>query len=202
MKRERKNIEIFVYGTLMTGYPLHDWLKNDVFRSAEAKVKGRLYPFGDGGYPVAYIAHYEHEQESIKSYVHGEILTVKLSDTVMECIQMEARAGYQPRWTEAILLSGRQVPAMTFHFQDTNSSFVGPEIVTGRWSDYVRCQSISSQILSNQWLRKRIIKVLATEIDGTDNDAEQDLQLMLFNSSQTDYLIKLAKDANEFKLEP
>lgn len=196
---ERENIEMFVYGTLMTGYPLHDWLKNDIFRTAKGRVKGKLFPFGDGGYPVAYIAHHEHEQD-MKSFIHGEIITVKLSNTVIDCIQMETNAGYQIRWAEVELESGRHVTAMSFHWQNENHSLVGKQIASGRWADYVRCHAISKQILTNDWLRKRVVRILAEEIASTDDDAEADLHMMLFNASQTDYLIKLAKEANAIQI--
>lgn len=189
-----ESIELFVYGTLQRGQDLHNWIEEAIIRSSEGFVNGRLYPFGTGAFPVAYIAH---EDDKDLGTIYGEIHTVTMTPDIVECIEMEVSAGYQPRWTWVTVPDGKKIRAMTFHWKHWDLPSIGKRIHTGRWSDYQRCHVVSETIMGTPLLKHEIAHLISIQEKIPMGVAVTRIEAMTFDTLNTDRLVELAKVAHE-----
>lgn len=196
MDKETASLELFAYGTIQRGQPLHNWVEDSLWRSAPGTIKGKLYVYGSGHYPVAYIAHNEHDRD-MTEVIHGELMSVYLTDTISALIEMETNAGYIPRWADVTVENGETIPALSFHFPDINSWRVGTQIKSGRWTDYLKCRRISSVICDDPEMFDGIVRYLHTQENMTRPEAADFLEIMLFDPEETETIIRYAKEAND-----
>lgn len=123
--------DLFVYGTLRTGEPLHGWLEPHILNKRDAIINGLLFEFGNGSFPVALLGR--------TGMIRGEVFTLYMCNEVSECINMEVSAGYEPRVVKTYHLDGTQAEdAVAFHFGYPH--LLGERIPSGDWFDYIREQ--------------------------------------------------------------
>jgi gamma-glutamylcyclotransferase (GGCT)/AIG2-like uncharacterized protein YtfP len=218
MSRPQKGelIELFVYGTLRTGEPLHDWIAEDIFRKCEATTAGYLYKLRNAEYPAAIFG------LDTPNRIHGEVVTVALTDSVVACIEMEQAAGYVCRWVDVTFENGVRAKALSFEFTMMSKDVLGEKIEGGDWVQYLNKQqeeqpepteqeleflstSLGQMIAGDPELYSEIIEVILEESDQdpemNDEVAMSDLELMLFNPKYVnelrEYMTQAVNNMNE-----
>ncbi len=188
-----QRIELFVYGSLRVGQALHDWLSADIFRWCEATTPGHLYELRNGEYPAALFG------LDTSDRIHGEVLTVDLTESVLGCIEMENAAGYVCRWVDVTFENGNTTKALTFEFTIISGDVLGDRIIGGDWVEHVNTKReadgeqeleflatmLGEMVTGDPELYTEIIEVILEESDDdpsvNDEVAMSDLELMLYN---------------------
>ena len=126
---EVRMLNLFVYGTLRTGQPLHDWLEDSILHRREAKIKGDLYPTYNGKFPVANVYG--------KGIIVGEVFICRVTDAVRAIINMELRAGYEILEVPLVNKVGNPIGTKAFVFHYPYRLPNTEPIESGDWVLYV-----------------------------------------------------------------
>lgn len=211
-------IELFVYGTLRTGQPLHDWVAEDVFRKCEATTPGHLYELRNGEYPAALF------DPTATNRIHGEVMTVVLTESVLGCIEMENAAGYACRWVEVTFENGKTAKALSFEFTPMSGDQLGEQIISGDWVEHLSkrhselheqdlefmATTLGQLVTGDSELYHEIIDIIlddfADDPEMNDEVAMSDLELMLYNPKYVtelrDYITQAVANLNESATTP
>lgn len=123
-----ETLDLFAYGTLRTGEPLHNWIEPDIIERRDATINGLLFEFSNGSYPVAVLGK--------TGVIHGEVFRLPYTYEVISCIQMEINAGYEPRMVMTYDANSDPAgEAVVFHFPYRD--LVGERIPSGDWIVHV-----------------------------------------------------------------
>lgn len=200
--KKGSKLDLFVYGTLQTGQPLHEWIEPDVWRKCPATTPGDLFLFQGGEYPAAFFS------SDGDSVIHGEVITVHLTEQVVACIEMETRSGFKCRWVTVTFENGATQQALAFEF--TNPQVVGERIEDGNWIEFSRhhhdqeqeflATVLGDMISGDEDLYHELVDILIEEGSTTDAAmtealAISDLELMMYNPNYNEILRDYVKEA-------